>query len=706
MTGSLLGKGQPEDTGAKAYHLDLALRKGLAVPPGIGFALTDLSEQTLIEVVAEVSNHLGDGPFAVRSSFRGEDSATQSQAGRYESVLFVETEQLSQALSVVFNSAGAEHSGPRGVVVQQMVDARHAGVLFSQPDFLDPLVSWTEGTAEGLVGGEESGITEELGPNCEGYRQRVRTLADQVRKQFEPVPLGWDVEWADDGSRTWLVQARPITAPPLRDELFSYANIREIMPDPPSIFMSSIVERAGLTLYEYYRNFDPGLPKDRPLIELQMGRPLFNISLLCETMRHWGLPTALVTDQIGGHDVTGVGFKPATFLSKWKPIAKQAWAQFQAVGNTRKAIEEVRRMQPAGTLGELADQVGHIFQYLVTVMLDLTAAMAVPLTLLRKLDTLQEHSAQHHTPTGHILRALEPLRELVARHPEWHEELKSGQAPADARFSEPWNRYLTNFGHRGFFESDLARPRFGEQPDVILKSLLSPSPPARSSDSTVLGKLTWPLWAYTRRILDTREIWRDESMKLYQQLREQILRIAKNYPLGEPQRVFALTEAEWRELEHGWVPDQNFWHSREKEISENEAYNVPDLLRRFQPRTDFLGEETPISADGRVYGSPLTKGVVEGTVWLAETAGDDPPENIESMILVVRTVDPGWLFSLPKLAGAIVELGGDLSHGSILLREFGVPAITNAAGATKIFRTGDRVRLVAREGFAEKLQET
>ena len=101
MIGFPLGKGQPKETGAKAFHLDLATQKGLAVPSGLGFALNDLSEEVLARVAHDVSHHLGQGPYAVRSSFRGEDSATQSQAGRYDSVLFVEFGQLSALIIMV-----------------------------------------------------------------------------------------------------------------------------------------------------------------------------------------------------------------------------------------------------------------------------------------------------------------------------------------------------------------------------------------------------------------------------------------------------------------------------------------------------------------------------------------------------------------------------------------------------------------------------
>jgi len=52
----------------------------------------------------------------------------------------------------------------------------------------------------------------------------------------------------------------------------------------------------------------------------------------------------------------------------------------------------------------------------------------------------------------------------------------------------------------------------------------------------------------------------------------------------------------------------------------------------------------------------------------------------------------------------VVEAGGDLSHGSIVLREMGLPAVTNVAGATRAFRTGDAVRLRADEGTVERLE--
>lgn len=704
MTISRLGEGQPSDTGAKAYHLDLAIQEGLAVPPGVAVVVHSDEPAELKSLAQSALNSLGKGPYAVRSSFRGEDSAEASQAGRYDSFLFVEACDLPEALGKVYSSAEATHQGPRGVVIQRMVEPEVAGVMFCQPDYLDPLVSYVQGTAEKLVGGEVQGITEELHPRSIDFKRRLRALAEQLTQRFPATRLGWDIEWADDGEVCWLVQARPITQAPLRNELFSYANIREIMPDPPSVFMASIVERAGLSLYQYYRNFDPELPRDRPIIELQLGRPLFNISLLCETMRHWGLPTRLVTDQIGGADVAGAPFQLIPFLSKSKPIAKQGLAQFLAVHKTKAAIRSLRGWRAGDSLGQIGEQVVDLFHDLVTVMLDLTAAMAVPLTLLRKLDVLSEHSALHETPTGQLLRALTPLRQAAQEHPEWRESLARGQAPDEPAFQLLWKEYLDTHGHRGFFESDLAQPRFAEEPDVILRSLLSPALQTPSPQTSFLGRITRPLWAYSKRILDTREQWRDEAMRVYQDLRHRILELSSDLELFDPNDIFKLTLEEWKQLDVGWIPTPQFWQEREAEIEDLESYQVPDLFRRFHPRHEFLEAPDDSELDRRVSGMSLTKGTVVGRVWLATDARDFPDCDYEEpLILVVRTVDPGWLFALPKIAGAIVELGGDLSHGSILLREFGLPAITNAANATRVFQTGDEVKLVAHEGFAVRL---
>jgi pyruvate,water dikinase len=72
----------------------------------------------------------------------------------------------------------------------------------------------------------------------------------------------WDVEWADDGIRCWLVQARPVTRPTRRNEAFTAATHREILPDPPSRFMTSLIASSADELFASFRRIDRVFRRD------------------------------------------------------------------------------------------------------------------------------------------------------------------------------------------------------------------------------------------------------------------------------------------------------------------------------------------------------------------------------------------------------------------------------------------------------------
>ena len=90
---------------------------------------------------------------------------------------------------------------------------------------------------------------------------------------------------------------------------------------------------------------------------------------------------------------------------------------------------------------------------------------------------------------------------------------------------------------------------------------------------------------------------------------------------------------------------------------------------------------------------------------LAEPSTTLPPGYTpETTILVARSVDAGWLPTFTRVAGVVIETGGDLSHGSILLREIGLPAITNVGRATRLLATGAALVLRAGEGVVERVE--
>jgi len=65
----------------------------------------------------------------------------------------------------------------------------------------------------------------------------------------------------------------------------------------------------------------------------------------------------------------------------------------------------------------------------------------------------------------------------------------------------------------------------------------------------------------------------------------------------------------------------------------------------------------------------------------------------EAPILVVGALEPSWAVAFPRFAAVVAELGGDLGHASILLREAGIPAVVNARGACAGIADGARLRV-------------
>jgi pyruvate,water dikinase len=234
--------------GGKAASLARALRSGLPVPPGFAIAF---------DAAADATPVLDWGPLAVRSSAVGEDGASASFAGQHATVLGVPAGGLQDAVDRVRASTvsasgyrarlGLPSSTRMGVVVQAMVDAAVAGVLFSRDPLTGEPVCCVEaawGLGEAVVQGlvtPDGWRLDDKGRVLE-ERRGVKDVAVRLSgRGTETVPVDdpdapcldagalvalralardcehvWsralDLEWAFDRTgRLWLLQARPVT---------------------------------------------------------------------------------------------------------------------------------------------------------------------------------------------------------------------------------------------------------------------------------------------------------------------------------------------------------------------------------------------------------------------------------------------------------------------------------------------------------------
>ena len=135
-----------------------------------------------------------------------------------------------------------------------------------------------------------------------------------------------------------------------------------------------------------------------------------------------------------------------------------------------------------------------------------------------------------------------------------------------------------------------------------------------------------------------------------------------------------------------------------------------ELGRRAIPRILTSEGETvygpaapPEPPAGTLLGTGVSPGVHEGVVRVLDSpVGADlgPGE-----VLVAATTDPGWT-PLFLLAGALVmEVGGVVSHGAVVAREYGIPAVAAVPDATRRLRTGQRVRVDGGTGTVQVLDE-
>ena len=339
---------------------------------------------------------------------------------------------------------------------------------------------------------------------------------------------------------------------------------------------------------------------------------------------------------------------------------------------------------------------------LVNEMGALASVLAPPTAALKACGALEVHLARHRTAATLMLDRLVPVRVAIA----------DGAEAGDIRFDRAWATWLEYHGHRGVFESDIARPRFAEDPTSILSAArLTPRPPDRPTRARRRGAVDSPgrfgwrcggRWQPEKRFA----IVRCEALPPPRRRLLVLAEIAVDD--GRLPSTEALWELTWKELvdaDGGRVFDRNGIAQRKARREELGRQSLPDTVHRH----DDLAVGRPESAPGDHFtGLSLTTGVVRGRALRAAEPPSELPPGFEpdSTILVARSVDAGWIPIFSQVAAVAVEIGGDLSHGSIVLRELGIPAVTNLGGLGGAIATGDLVEVRAGVGVLEVIERT
>ncbi len=135
---------------------------------------------------------------------------------------------------------------------------------------------------------------------------------------------------------------------------------------------------------------------------------------------------------------------------------------------------------------------------------------------------------------------------------------------------------------------------------------------------------------------------------------------------------------------------------RRVEYESNQKFNPPNVVvGEYDP---INHPEQPVSLEGDyLEGIAVSPGIVRGPARVILRA-DENAQVLPGEILVAPFTDPGWTPYFIPAAGIVMDLGGQLSHGSIVAREYGIPAVVNVGPATRLIKTGQLIEVDGNRG--------
>jgi rifampicin phosphotransferase len=597
---------------------------------------------------------------------------------------------------------------------------------------------------------EQSSLPEEQASACLDDPS-LAELADLGRRVEEIYGSPCDIEWAWTGGRFWLLQARPITPARLcertrvREEeiaavaaiagsegtVWSRCQLAETLPEPTpmtwAIVRRLVGQQGGLGLM--YR--DLGCAPD----PLQGGETAYDLicgRLYCNLSRepHFyacGLPLGHSFAQLKANPRQALHPEPQLALAR---AGARFWLRLPALlvrllrmsrrlrQLRQNFLDRFRRDLVPSFLQEIAEQSGKDLQgfdgnYLVK---------RLDYWIQRALVDFGRHALKPAALAALEMDAIEKILVSARGRVQGHRALT--QAIAAARLSSPENNlagairgladgsltraeFLKHFGHRGGQEMELAQPRWSENPTALDRDLArSDREPLQPIDvkpffqnlSTELG-LTPARQADLQQhlhalqdYLGLRETARDCLMRAYAQIRRILVELDRRFELDGG--IFHLTLEELPRLLAGDdLTDLIRLRRRRRAVAL--SLEAPPVL--FSDDLQAIGRPADVAGATVLHGTGVSPGLAEGPAWIADPATKARrPE--KPYVLVCAAGDPAWVPLFVGACAVVMETGGILSHGAIVAREFGLPAVCAVPGFCRSTVCGQRLRVDGTNG--------
>ncbi|WP_203746006.1 rifamycin-inactivating phosphotransferase [Catellatospora bangladeshensis] len=571
-----------------------------------------------------------------------------------------------------------------------------------------------------------------------------------------------DIEWCLDGDGFQIVQSRPITTlfpvPTAHDQenhLYVSVGHQQMMTDamkPLGLSMWQLTamapmhEAGGRLFVDVARRLASPANRAALLDLMGKGDPLVRDALETVLERGDFIPT-LPDDGPAGPPPGGA---PA-------PIETDPAIVAELIERSQASLAALRR--------DIADHSGPaLFEFLLEAVQEHKRVLAQPLSMQAIMagmeatwwlnDRLQDWLGEKNAAdtltlsapgniTSEMGLALLDVADVIRPHPEvvaflqdvagddgFLDELPKLAGGAQAR--DAVDAYLDRYGMRCVGEIDITRPRWRERPATLVPAILDnvrnfePGAAARrfergrqqalQKEQDVLSRLrALPdgdrKAAETKRMIDRvrtfigyREYPKYDIVSRYfvykQALVAEAERLVRSGVLPDVEDAFYLTFQELHDAVRSGTVDARLVSERREAFRSYQALTPPRVLTSDGEAVSgaYRRDDVP---DGALAGLPVSAGTVEGRarVILDLAQADLEPGDI----LVTAHTDPSWTPLFVSVTGLVTEVGGLMTHGAVIAREYGLPAVVGVADATRLIADGQRIRVHGSDGYVELL---
>lgn len=760
---SLDSKLDSKKVGNKAANLSLLKRLGYPVPDGWVLKAGEDPKSLLSFLKPSVDNPLVVRSSAIGEDSATASAAGQylsvlditNSSALQAAILDCQASYLESS-AIAYRQERQQEPGAMSLLIQKQIEGVFSGVAFSRDpvDCLSDLVAIEALPGKGInvVSGKftpqryhvaipsTSSSTEKItisqDNKSENYveippdiLESVALLARELEDIFESIPQ--DLEWTYDGEKLWLLQVRPITT---LQPIWTRRIAAEVIPGKIRPLTWSINRPLtcgvwGKLFTIVLGNRAKGLDFNQTAT-LHFASAYFNATLLGTIFRRMGLPPESLEFLTRGEKFT----KPP--LSSTIRNLPGLWQLLKREWNLEQDFErDEHRLftpmllafakTPATELSatEILTRIHAILELLnKATYYNILAPLSLALrqTILRvaptELDTSQ-------TPEVRAVRDLaivaSETRKLLATEQITIDSSASlfahiAENPEGESIIERFNSWLDTYGYMSEVATDIAIPRWQDCPavprDMFARFFFDPEQRRQAKSTSNNQPRSWQAKIVQSRLHLKSNVGQIYN-KLLAYLRWSFLALEKQWIsegiLKHPGDIFWLKLSEIDDLLLATA--NNTDHELTQLINQRQRQWQQDLeLTRLpylvygNPEPQQLLSAVSVKSQEQLSGIGTSPGQVEGFIKVVSNL--QQPQDIDRQsIVVVPYTDAGWSPILSRAGGLISEVGGRLSHGAIVAREYKIPAVMDIPDATHLLKDGQRVRINGQTGIVEIL---